>query len=52
MSSEQETFYLALAVKPFVAFAVMLVASLIGRAILHKLPDGKLKTLLSSRVGP
>jgi hypothetical protein len=52
MSSEQETFFLALAVKPFVAFVVMLVAALIARAILVKLPEGKLKSLLSRRVGP
>lgn len=52
MPAEQENFLLAMAIKPFVAFVLILAASLLGRWILGKIPDGKLKRLLSRRVGP
>lgn len=50
--SEQEGFWIAMAVKPLVAFVMLFTAVVLGRLILSKLPEGKLKTLLSRRVGP
>jgi ABC-type glycerol-3-phosphate transport system permease component len=52
MSEEQGTWLLAMAVKPLIALPFLLVAVFLGRWILRKLPEGKLKTLLSRRVGP
>jgi hypothetical protein len=52
MGAEQETWLWAMALKPLIALPFFLVAVLLGRWILNKLPEGKLKTLLSRRVGP
>lgn len=41
-----------MALKPLIAIPFFLVAVLLGRWILSKLPEGKLKALLSRRVGP
>lgn len=42
----------AIPLKPFVALAVFLPAVMLGRWILRRLPEGRLKRLLSLRVGP
>lgn len=52
MSAESDSFYLALVIRPVVSFVLLFGAVVLGRWILSKLPDGKLKTLLSRRVGP
>lgn len=52
MSVEQSNFFIALAIKPFVAFVLLFAAVLLGRWILSKLPEGRVKALLSRRVGP
>ncbi len=50
--TEQDGFLLAMTIKPLVAIAFFLVAAILGRLILSMLPEGKLKKLLSRRVGP
>jgi uncharacterized Tic20 family protein len=52
MSAEQETFLLAMFFKPFVAFVFFFVAVVLGRLILWKMPEGKVKRLLSRDIGP
>jgi hypothetical protein len=52
MGAEQETWVWAMAFKPLIAIPFFLVAVFLGRWILSKLPEGKLKALLSRRVGP
>lgn len=43
---------IALFLKPAVALVIMIPVVLLGRFILLRMPDGKLKRLLSRRVGP
>ena len=50
--TEQQGFFLAMLIKPLVAFTMIFAAVYLGRLILNRLPNGKLKTLLSRRVGP
>ncbi len=50
--NEQETWLLAMALKPLVAIPILVATVILGRWVLSKLPDGKLKTLLARRVGP
>jgi hypothetical protein len=52
MSAEQESWLIAMAVRPLIAIAFLVVVALLARLILSKLPEGKLKELLSRRVGP
>lgn len=52
MSLEQQSWLLAMAIKPLVAIPILLIAVLLGRWILTKLPEGKAKKLLSRRLGP
>lgn len=50
--TEQEGFFMAMLIKPFVAFSMLFVAVILGRLILSKIPEGRVKSLLSRRVGP
>lgn len=43
---------LAYLVKPFIFLAIMIPVTLMGRWILSRMKDGRLKRLLSRRVGP
>ncbi len=52
MSEEQEMWMLGLVFKPAIAFVFFLVAAILARLILRLIPNGKLKKLLSRRVGP
>lgn len=52
MGAEQEIFGWTMLLKPLVALPFFLVAVFLGRWILNRLPEGKLKALLSRRVGP
>jgi len=47
-----ENWQIALLVKPFGAVIPWLVACYLARLIMRKIPEGKLKRLLSRRVGP
>lgn len=47
-----EPWQLALLIKPFGIVIFWLVAAVIARVIMRRIPDGKLKRLLSRRVGP
>lgn len=52
MTPEQEGFFLAMLFKPLVAFVFLFVAVVLGRLILNRIPEGRVKRLLSRRVGP
>lgn len=43
---------IALAIKPVVFLAIMIPVTLLGRWTLRRMPEGRLKRLLSRRVGP
>ncbi len=47
-----ENWQIALLVKPFGAVLPWLVACYLARLVMRKIPEGKLKRLLSRRVGP
>lgn len=47
-----EPWQLALLIKPFGIVIFWLVAVLIARVLMRYIPDGKVKRLLSRRVGP
>jgi hypothetical protein len=47
-----DNWLIALAIKPFVLIALLVPVAILGRWILSRLPDGRLKRLLSHRVGP
>lgn len=52
MPAEQEGFFLAMALKPLFAIVLFAFVAVLARLILRAIPDGKLKQLLSRRVGP
>lgn len=43
---------IAILVKPFAALGFWLVAVLIGKLVMRLVPEGRIKRLLSRRVGP
>lgn len=47
-----DNWLVGLAIKPFVALVLFLVAAVLARAITSRMKDGKLKRLLLRRVGP
>jgi hypothetical protein len=47
-----ENWQIALLVKPFAIVGFWLVAAVVARLVMRLVPDGKLKRLLSRRVGP
>jgi hypothetical protein len=47
-----QNWQLALLIKPFGILAFWLVAAVIARLVMRMIPDGKIKRLLSRRVGP
>jgi hypothetical protein len=47
-----QNWQLALLIKPFGVLAFWLVAAVIARLVMRMIPDGKIKRLLSRRVGP
>lgn len=52
MSAEQETFALAMFLKPFVAVVFLLIAVYLSKVILRFIPEGRVKRLLTRRIGP
>lgn len=47
----QSSLFWALLLKPFVAFAMLLLARPLGAWVLARLPDGRLRRILSIRWG-
>jgi len=47
-----EPWQLALLIKPFGILGFWLLAAVIARVIMRRIPDGRVKRLLSRRVGP
>lgn len=52
MPAEQENFLIAMAIKPLIAIVFFVFVAILARLILRALPEGRLKRLLSRRVGP
>ena len=38
--------------KPFLAFAILVVVAIIARLVMRAIPEGRVKRLLSRRIGP
>lgn len=51
MRPELERFALAMLIRPFVALVVFLIAAYVARLILRFIPNGKVKSFLTRRVG-
>jgi hypothetical protein len=45
-------FAIAMLVKPLVLLALFVPAALLGRWVIRRIPEGRVKRLLSSRIGP
>ena len=43
---------LGLLLKPFILFALFFTAAVIARVVLHFIPEGRVKRLLTRRAGP
>lgn len=50
--TEQEGFFMAMLLKPFVMIVLMLVVMILARLIMSRIPEGRVKRLLSRRIGP
>jgi len=47
VSNIMETWFIALLIKPFVAFVILFSAAVISAALLKRMPEGRLKKILS-----
>lgn len=50
--TEQEGFFIALLLKPFVLIVLFVAVAVLARLIMSRIPEGRLKRLLAKRVGP